>query len=97
MFINPIALGKAKIAYNFGLSERNRVKQYAPHHMPDSKREWSVQRNSVKNYLKYLRYIADKFEMPKFSKGHSTKNDLQNLFKIQLIISNQLTNFQLPS
>ena len=26
VFLNPIALRKAKIAYNFGLSERNRVK-----------------------------------------------------------------------
>ena len=26
VFINPIALRKAKIAYNFGLSECNRVK-----------------------------------------------------------------------
>ena len=25
---NPIAIRKAKIAYNFGLSERNRVKTY---------------------------------------------------------------------
>ena len=28
--LNPIALRKAKIVYNFGLSECNRVKEFAP-------------------------------------------------------------------
>ena len=53
------------------------------------------------NFKHFSRYLAEKFKIPKFSKGHNSGKIWQNFFKIEsgnlLTIPYQLTRIEAPS